>query len=109
MLAAATGDRFGRRKVFVAGPLIFTAASAAAALAPGIGWLIAARAVQGVGAAVIMSLSLTLLTAAVPERGKRAFSRIAAISDVHVLITDSSAPADELDRLRAAEVEVVVA
>ncbi|SFQ96025.1 transcriptional regulator, DeoR family [Lentzea waywayandensis] len=41
--------------------------------------------------------------------GKRAFSRIAAISDVHVLITDSSAPAEELDRLRAAGVEVVVA
>lgn len=41
--------------------------------------------------------------------GKRAFSRIAAISEVHMVITDSSAPSDELDRLRAAGVEVVVA
>ncbi|WP_086664378.1 DHA2 family efflux MFS transporter permease subunit [Lentzea kentuckyensis] len=83
MLAAATGDRFGRRKVFVAGLLIFTVASAAAALAPGIGWLIAARAVQGVGAAVIMPLSLTLLTAAVPERKRGAALGIyAAVSGV---------------------------
>ena len=66
MFGAALGDRFGRRKVFVAGLLLFTAASAAAAAAPGIGELIAARVVQGAGAAVIMPLSLTLLTAAVP-------------------------------------------
>jgi EmrB/QacA subfamily drug resistance transporter len=50
----------------VAGFGLFTAGSAAAALAPGIGWLIAARALQGVGAAVIMPLTLTLLSAAVP-------------------------------------------
>lgn len=65
MLGAALGDRFGRRRVFIAGILLFTAASAAAALAPGIGELIAARAVQGAGAAIIMPLSLTLLTSAV--------------------------------------------
>ncbi|MER6470355.1 DHA2 family efflux MFS transporter permease subunit [Streptomyces collinus] len=66
MLGAALGDRFGRRRLFIAGLAVFTGASAAAALAPGIGSLIAARAVQGVGAAVMMPLTLTLLTAAVP-------------------------------------------
>ncbi|MER7840252.1 MFS transporter [Streptomyces sp. NPDC096040] len=67
MFGAALGDRFGRRRLFLAGITVFTAASAAAAMAPGIDSLIAARAVQGVGAAVMMPLTLTLLTAAVPE------------------------------------------
>ncbi|WP_405423512.1 DHA2 family efflux MFS transporter permease subunit [Streptomyces erythrochromogenes] len=66
MFGAALGDRFGRRRLFIAGLAVFTAASAAAALSPGIDALIAARAVQGVGAAVMMPLTLTLLTAAVP-------------------------------------------
>ncbi|NNN37921.1 MFS transporter [Streptomyces sp. S3(2020)] len=66
MFGAALGDRFGRRRLFLAGLTVFTGASAAAALAPGIDSLIAARAVQGVGAAVMMPLTLTLLTAAVP-------------------------------------------
>jgi EmrB/QacA subfamily drug resistance transporter len=66
MTGAALGDRFGRRRLFLAGLTIFTGASAAAALAPGIDSLIAARAVQGVGAAIMMPLTLTLLTAAVP-------------------------------------------
>ncbi|WP_327354110.1 MFS transporter [Streptomyces sp. NBC_01304] len=66
MFGAALGDRFGRRKLFLTGLTIFTGASAAAALAPGIDELIAARAVQGVGAAIMMPLTLTLLTAAVP-------------------------------------------
>ncbi|MFI5687788.1 DHA2 family efflux MFS transporter permease subunit [Streptomyces sp. NPDC051636] len=66
MFGAALGDRFGRRRLFIAGLTVFTGASAAAAMAPGIGSLIAARAVQGVGAAVMMPLTLTLLTAAVP-------------------------------------------
>jgi EmrB/QacA subfamily drug resistance transporter len=68
MLGASAGDRFGRRKMFMAGLTLFTAASAAAAVAPGINELIAARAVQGVGAAVVMPLTLTLLTAAVPVK-----------------------------------------
>ena len=66
MFGAALGDRFGRRRLFIAGLTVFTGTSAAAAMAPGIDSLIAARAVQGVGAAVMMPLTLTLLTAAVP-------------------------------------------
>jgi EmrB/QacA subfamily drug resistance transporter len=64
--AAAIGDRLGRRRVYVAGLLVFTAASAACALAPSAGDLIAARAVQGIGAAFVTPLSLTLLTNAFP-------------------------------------------
>lgn len=70
--AAALGDRFGRRRVYVLGLGLFTAASAACALAPGIGLLIAARAVQGMGAAVITPLSLTLLTSAFPAERRGA-------------------------------------
>ncbi|QIJ66338.1 DHA2 family efflux MFS transporter permease subunit [Streptomyces sp. JB150] len=66
MFGASLGDRFGRRRMFIVGLLVFTAASAGAAVAPGIGELIAARVIQGVGAAIIMPLSLTLLTHAVP-------------------------------------------
>src|SRR5580692_10002348 len=66
LTGATLGERFGRRRLFTAGLAVFTAGSAAAALAPGIGWLVAARAVQGVGAAVLVPLTLTLLSAAVP-------------------------------------------
>src|SRR5215467_1820352 len=67
--AAALGDRFGRRLVFVAGLALFTASSIACALAPTAALLIAARAVQGVGAAMVMPISLTILAAAFsPER-----------------------------------------
>ncbi|MGW7312943.1 DHA2 family efflux MFS transporter permease subunit [Streptomyces sp. NPDC054854] len=66
MFGSALGDRFGRRRLFIIGLGIFTASSAAAALSPGIDALIAARAVQGVGAAIMMPLTLTLLTVAVP-------------------------------------------
>jgi EmrB/QacA subfamily drug resistance transporter len=64
--AAGLGDRLGRRRVFVGGLGLFTAASAAAALAPSSGALIAARALQGAGAAAVMPLSLTLLSEAFP-------------------------------------------
>jgi EmrB/QacA subfamily drug resistance transporter len=60
--AAAFGDRLGRRSVFAGGLAMFTLASAACALAPTAGWLLAARAVQGIGAAAVMPLSLTILT-----------------------------------------------
>ncbi|MHB8325483.1 MAG: DHA2 family efflux MFS transporter permease subunit [Candidatus Dormibacteria bacterium] len=67
---AALGDRFGRRKMFVAGLALFTVASAAAALAPTVSTLIAARAVQGAGAAMVLPLTLTLLSEAFPA-GRR--------------------------------------
>ncbi|WP_406273645.1 DHA2 family efflux MFS transporter permease subunit [Nocardia sp. NBC_00881] len=72
LTASAVGDRLGRRRVFLAGIALFTLASAACALAAGPGMLIAARAMQGFGAAAVMPLSLTLLSAAVPERMRNA-------------------------------------
>jgi EmrB/QacA subfamily drug resistance transporter len=64
--AAALGDRLGRRRVFLAGLTLFTTASAACALAPSVGALIAFRAVQGIGAATVVPMALTLLTSAFP-------------------------------------------
>jgi EmrB/QacA subfamily drug resistance transporter len=66
LTGAALGDRFGRRRMFVIGLGLFTAASAAAALAPSTSALIAARAIQGVGAAIVTPLTLTLLADAFP-------------------------------------------
>jgi EmrB/QacA subfamily drug resistance transporter len=66
--AAAIGDRFGRRRIFVAGVVLFTAGSAACGLAGSSGVLIAARAVQGLGGAALMTLSLTILTNTFPAR-----------------------------------------
>jgi EmrB/QacA subfamily drug resistance transporter len=66
LTGAALGDRFGRRRLFAIGLGIFTVASAAAALAPSIDALVAARAVQGLGGAIITPLTLTLLSGAVP-------------------------------------------
>ncbi len=63
---AALGDRYGRRNLYAAGLGLFAAASAACALAPDVGWLIAARAVQGAGAALVLPLGLALLSAAFP-------------------------------------------
>ena len=63
---AALGDRFGRKRMFVVGLGIFTAASALAAVAPSIDALVAARAVQGLGAAIVLPLTLTLLSEAFP-------------------------------------------
>jgi EmrB/QacA subfamily drug resistance transporter len=64
--AAALGDRLGRRRLFVFGLALFTTASAACALAPNIELLVAFRAIQGVGAATILPLGLTILTSAFP-------------------------------------------
>src|SRR6187549_1016952 len=66
LTGAALGDRFGRRRMFVIGLGLFTLASAGAALAPTTGALIAARALQGAGAAIITPLTLTLLATAFP-------------------------------------------
>src|SRR3954452_4506193 len=86
MTAAALGDRFGRRRLFAAGLGLFVVASAACALAPGTGWLIAARALQGVGAAFVMPLSLALLSAAFPpERRPWAMGIFSAITGIAVL------------------------
>jgi EmrB/QacA subfamily drug resistance transporter len=73
LTGAALGDRFGRRRMLAVGLGIFTVASAAAALAPSAGALIAARAAQGVGGAIIMPLTLTILSAGVPANRRGAF------------------------------------
>jgi EmrB/QacA subfamily drug resistance transporter len=64
--AAALGDRFGRRLIFSIGLALFTVASGACALAPTAADLIAARTVQGLGGAIVLPLSLTILTTAFP-------------------------------------------
>ncbi|MFJ3665649.1 DHA2 family efflux MFS transporter permease subunit [Streptomyces sp. NPDC090106] len=85
MFGAALGDRFGRRRLFLVGITVFTVASGAAAMATGIDSLIAARAVQGVGAAIMMPLTLTLLTAAVPaERRGMAYGIWGAVNGLAV-------------------------
>src|SRR2546426_6725816 len=73
LTGAALGDRFGRRRMLVVGLAIFTVSSAAAALAPSAGALIAARAAQGVGGAIITPLTLTILGAGVPANRRGAF------------------------------------
>src|SRR5438034_8944124 len=84
---AALGDRFGRRRMFVIGLAIFTGASAAAALSPSIEALIAARALQGVGGAIVTPLTLTILSAAVPaERRGLALGAWGAIGGLAVAI-----------------------
>jgi EmrB/QacA subfamily drug resistance transporter len=69
LTGAALGDRFGRRRMFTAGIALFTVGSGAAALAPTIAVLVAARVVQGAGGAIFAPLAMTLLSAATrPER-----------------------------------------
>src|ERR1041385_4822769 len=72
LTGAALGDRFGRRRMFGVGLAGFTLASAGAALAPTVSALIAARAVQGAGAAVVMPLTLTLISEAFPAEKRGA-------------------------------------
>src|SRR4051794_12975947 len=82
---AALGDRYGRRNLYALGLALFAAASALCALAPDVGWLIAARAVQGAGAALIMPLGLALLSAAFPpERRGAAIGIFSAITGLAV-------------------------
>jgi EmrB/QacA subfamily drug resistance transporter len=83
--AAALGDRLGRRRLFAAGLGVFAASSAACALAPDVGWLIAARAAQGVGAALVMPLGLAILSAAFPpDRRGAAIGIFSAITGLAV-------------------------
>jgi EmrB/QacA subfamily drug resistance transporter len=85
--AAALGDRFGRRRVFAIGLIIFAAASAVAALAPNVGVLIGARAGEGLGAAVIMPISLTLISDAFPvEKRGAAIGMWGAVSGIAVAV-----------------------
>jgi EmrB/QacA subfamily drug resistance transporter len=67
LVGGAAGDRFGRRRVFLLGTLTFAAASAGCALAPGTASLVAARAAQGVGAALMVPQSLAIISAAFPQ------------------------------------------
>jgi EmrB/QacA subfamily drug resistance transporter len=84
---AALGDRFGRKRMFIVGLSIFTTASAAAALAPGIDALIAARAIQGLGAAIVLPLTLTLLSEAFPaEKRGMALGIWAGVSGLGVAL-----------------------
>src|SRR3954462_15907791 len=66
LTGAALGDRFGRRRLFVIGLAIFTGGSALAAVSSSVQMLIAARAIQGLGGAIVTPLTLTILSAAVP-------------------------------------------
>jgi EmrB/QacA subfamily drug resistance transporter len=86
MAGAAIGDRIGRRRMFVAGLAVFAAASAACALAPTMGWLIAARTVQGAGAALVMPLAMALLSAAFgPVERARALGIFTGVTGLAVL------------------------
>src|SRR5688500_240412 len=87
LTGAALGDRFGRRRMFVIGLALFTVASAFAALAPSTGALIAARALQGAGAAIVTPLTLTLLsTAFPPEKRGLAIGAWSGISGLGVAL-----------------------
>ncbi|MET7281032.1 DHA2 family efflux MFS transporter permease subunit [Kribbella sp. NPDC005582] len=86
MTAAAIGDRWGRRRTYATGLTLFTVASAACALASSVEWLIAARIVQGVGAAMVMPLAIGLLTAAFPpERRGWAVGVFSGVTGLAVL------------------------
>ena len=85
LTGAALGDRFGRRRLLAIGLAIFTVSSAAAALAPTIGALDAARALQGLGGAIVMPLTLTILASSVPaERRGLALGAWGGISGLAV-------------------------
>ena len=85
--AAALGDRYGRRRLYAGGLGLFAAASAACALAPEVGWLIAARAVQGAGAALVLTLGLALLSAAFPpEKRGAAIGLFSAVTGISVAL-----------------------
>ena len=86
LTGAALGDRFGRRRVFAMGLTLFMAASAACALASGAAALIAARAVQGMGAALVMPLAMALLSAAYPrEQRAKALGLFAGITGLALI------------------------
>ncbi len=71
LTSGALGDRFGARRVFMLGFVLFTLASGACGLAPSLWALVAARAVQGLGAALLVPNSLSMLQQAFPDRAQR--------------------------------------
>jgi EmrB/QacA subfamily drug resistance transporter len=86
LTGAAVGERLGRRRMLAAGVGLFTAASAACALAPNAGALIAARAVQGAGAALMLPLALAALSAAFPpQRRAWALGIFSSVTGIAVL------------------------
>ncbi|MEU6862992.1 MFS transporter [Streptomyces sp. NPDC046876] len=72
MLAGSTGDRIGRRRVFTAGLVVFTAGSLLCSLAPGLGWLVAFRAVQAVGGSMLNPVAMSIITNTFTEPRERA-------------------------------------
>jgi MFS family permease len=83
--AAALGDRYGRRRFYAGGLALFAGASALSALAPNVGSLIAARALQGAGAALVLTLGLALLSAAFPpEKRGAAIGLFSAVTGIAV-------------------------
>jgi len=86
LTGTALGDRFGRRRMFAYGIGLFAGASAACALATSVGWLIAARALQGAGAALVVPLAMALLGAAFPrEERARALGLFSGITGVALI------------------------
>ena len=87
LTGAALGDRFGRRRAFMAGLTLFVAASVACALSGSVAWLIAGRAAQGIGAALVMPLAMTLLSAAFPpEERAKALGIFSSITGLALII-----------------------
>lgn len=72
MLSGSTADRLGRRRMFQTGLLTFTAGSMVCSLAPGLGWLVAARAVQAVGGSMLNPVAMSIIANVFTEKGERA-------------------------------------
>ncbi|WP_414641839.1 MFS transporter [Actinocrinis sp.] len=87
LTGSTLGDRFGRRRLFSLGLSLFTGASVVSALAPNIGVLVAARAAQGIGGAIVVPLTLTILSAAVrPDRRGLAIGGWSALGGLAVAL-----------------------
>jgi len=86
MAGAALGERYGRRRILIGGLALFGIASAGCALAPGLGWLIATRTIQGAGAAAVAPAALSVLSTAFgPEQRPRALGLFASITGLATL------------------------